>query len=293
MTDGLAPLDALTVLATLDKAAGYGAALLAMGGVLFVLLFARQADPSVLRLAKRMAALAALLGLVVLASRFGIRAARISGLGWEGATDPMMLGFVWQSPLGAAALWRGGGEAAILAILLPGAGRWIALGGAGAVAVSYTQVGHTLGDPRWALTGLLVLHLLAAAIWVGALAPLSRAARAPDGAELLHRFGVVAAGVVALLGAAGIGLAWLLSGSLAALSGTAYGWGLTAKVAVVAGLLGLAALNKWRLVPALRNGRPDASRSLRRSIAFEGAAVVLILLLTATITTVTTPPANL
>ena len=289
---GLAPVDALAFLAMVAKAAGYGAALLAMGGVLFVLLFSRQADPSVLRLAKRTAALAALLGLIVLTTRFGIRAARISGMGWEATTDPTMLSFVWQSPLGTAAIWRGAGEAAILAILLPGAGRWIALGGALAVAVSYAQVGHTLGDPRWALAGLLAAHLLAAAIWVGALAPLRRAARTPDGAVLLHRFGVVAAGVVAVLIAAGIALAWLLSGSISALLGTAYGLGLLAKVAVVATLLGLAALNKWRLVPALQSGRPDAPRSLRSSIAFEGAAVLLILFLTAAITTLATPPVN-
>ena len=291
--DGLAPVDALTLLAIAAKAAGYGAALLAMGGVLFVVLFARQADPSVLRLARRIAALAALLGLAILAARFGIRAVRISGVGWDGATDPMMLGFVWQSPLGTAAIWRGAGEAAILAILLQGAGRWIALGGTLAVAVSYTQVGHTLGDPRWALAGLLTAHLLAASIWVGALAPLHRAARTPDGAELLHRFGIVAAGGVVILAAAGVGLAWLLSGSVSALLGTAYGLGLLAKVAVVTGLLGLAALNKWRLVPALRRADPVAARSLRHSIAVEGTAVLLILLLTATITTVTTPPVNL
>ena len=40
----------------------------------------------------------------MLALRFGIRAARISGMGFEGATDPMMLGFVWESPLGTAAM---------------------------------------------------------------------------------------------------------------------------------------------------------------------------------------------
>ena len=46
----------------------------------------------------------------------------------------------------------------------------------------------------------------------------------------------------AVLAAAGIALAWLLSGSVSALLGTAYGLGLLAKVAVVVGLLGLAAL---------------------------------------------------
>ena len=290
---GLAPLDALTLVAIGAKAAGYAAALLAMGGVLFVAVFGRLADGDVLRLARRLAAGAAIVGLAVLALRFGIRAARISGMGLEAATDPTMLGFVWQSPLGAAALWRGIGEAAILAVLLPGAGRWIALAGAGAVAVSYAQVGHSLGEPRLALAGLLVIHLLAAAFWVGALAPLRRAARDPEGTALLHRFGTIAAVAVALLVLAGAGLAWLLAGSLPALLGTAYGWSLLAKVAVLAGLLGLAALNKWRLVPALASADPRASSALRRSIAIEGAAVGVILLATAALTTVTTPPVNL
>ncbi len=290
---GLAPIDGLALLAVGAKAAGYAAALLAMGGVLFVAAFRRIADAGVLRLARRLAAGAALVGLAVLAVRFGIRAARISGMGWEGATDPTMLGFVWQSPLGAAAIWRGLGEAAILAVLLPGAGLWVALGGAVAVAVSYAQVGHTLGDPRAVLVLLLVPHLLAAAFWVGALAPLRRAAGGIGGADLLHRFGTVAVGIVAGLALAGSGLAWLLSGSISALLGTAYGWTLLGKVVVVSALLGLAALNKLRLVPALAAGDPPAPPALRRSIALEGAAVALILVATAALTTLTTPPVNL
>ena len=290
---GLAPIDGLAALAVVVKAAGYAAALLAMGGVLFLAVFRRLAALDVLRLARRLATAAALAGLAVLAARFGIRAARISGMGLEGATDPVMLGFVWQSPLGAAAIWRASGEAAILAVLLPGAGLWMALGGTVAVAVSYAQVGHSLAEPRAVLAGLLIAHLLAVAFWVGALAPLRRAARGPEGAALLHRFGTIAAGAVGLLVLAGAGLAWLLSGSLSALIGTAYGWGLMAKVGVVVGLLGLAALNKWRLAPELAAGAPHAPAALSRSIAVEAAAVAAILLATAAITTVTTPPVNL
>ncbi|WP_147127542.1 CopD family protein [Shimia ponticola] len=290
---GLAPIDGLAVLAILAKALDYGAALMAMGGVLFVAFFAGRADASVLRLARRLAIAAALIGLAVLALRFGIRAARISGMGFEGATDPMMLGFVWESPLGTAAIWRGLGWVAILAILIPRVGQWIALAGSLAVAVSFAQVGHTLGAPRAALAILLVLHLLAAAFWVGALAPLRRAALSPDGAGVLHHFGTVAAFAVAILILAGTALAYLLSGSLAALFGTAYGLGLLLKVAIVAALLGLAALNKVRFVPALRAEKPGAERTLRRSISWEMLAVVLNLLATATITSVTTPPVNL
>ena len=335
--DGLAPIDGWAMVAIAAKALGYAAALVAMGGPLFLLAFAfgggafsggsngRVARvgtgprprslgaaatepkstatrtqttpliaPDVARLVRRLAAVAALIGLFVLAVRFGIRAARISGMGVEAMTDPTMLGFVWQSPLGEAALWRGVGEALVLALLIPGiVGLGLASVGAVLIAASYSFVGHSLGDPRWVLASLLVVHLLAAAYWVGALMPLRRAARSPYGAALLHRFGTIASGTVALLIAVGASFAWLLSGSLGGLFGTAYGWTLLAKVAVAAGLLGLAALNKLRLVPALERGEPGPGNALRRSIAWEAAAVALILLATATLTTVTTPPVNL
>ena len=290
---GLAPIDGLVVLAILAKAIGYSAALLAMGGVLFSIIFAKRAEVSVLRLARRLAVGAALIGLAVLAVRFGIRAARISGMGFDGATDPMMLGFVWESPLGTAAIWRGIGELAIVAILVHRIGQWIALAGSLAVAISFAQVGHALGEPRVALAVLLVLHLLAAAFWVGALIPLRQAALVPAGADLLHYFGNLAAGGVAALMLAGTSLAWLLSGSATALFGTAYGLALLVKVAIVAVLLGFATWNKVRLVPALRAEKPGAAHALRRSISMEMLAVVLILLATATITSVTTPPVNL
>ena len=290
---GLAPIDGLVVLAILAKAIGYSAALLAMGGVLFSIIFAKRAEVSVLRLARRLAVGAALIGLAVLAVRFGIRAARISGMGFDGATDPMMLGFVWESPLGTAAIWRGIGELAIVAILVHRIGQWIALAGSLAVAISFAQVGHALGEPRVALAVLLVLHLLAAAFWVGALIPLRQAALVPAGADLLHYFGNLAAGGVAALMLAGTSLAWLLSGSATALFGTAYGLALLVKVAIVAVLLGFATWNKVRLVPALRAEKTGAAHALRRSISMEMLAVVLILLATATITSVTTPPVNL
>ena len=60
---GLAPIDGLAVLAILAKATGYGAALLAIGGVLFEFVFAKRAESSVLRLARHLAFSAALIGL--------------------------------------------------------------------------------------------------------------------------------------------------------------------------------------------------------------------------------------
>jgi len=291
--EGLAPIDGWAITAIIAKAVGYGAALLAMGGPLFVLVF-RSSSNDVRQLARKVAVIAALIGLAVLALRFGIRAARISGMGLSGAVDPMMLGFVWDSPLGAAAIWRGAGELLVVALLIRGiVGLSAGLIGALLIAVSYTFVGHSLGDPRWLLASLLTLHLLAAAFWIGALLPLRHAVGQPEGARLLHRFGNVASLRVALLVVVGLIFAWLMTGSFSNLLSTAYGKTLLAKLGVVSGLMALAALNKWRFVPALASGTPAAVPHLRRSIQIEAIAVLLILMATATLTSITTPPVNL
>ena len=291
--EGLAPIDGWAIAAIIAKAVGYGAALLAMGGPLFVLVF-RSSSNDVRQLARKVAVIAALIGLAVLALRFGIRAARISGMGLSGAVDPMMLGFVWDSPLGAAAIWRGAGELLVVALLIRGiVGLSAGLIGSLLIAVSYTFVGHSLGDPRWLLASLLTLHLLAAAFWVGALLPLRHAVGQPEGARLLHRFGNVASLTVALLVVVGLIFAWLMTGSFSNLLSTAYGKTLLAKLGVVSGLMALAALNKWRFVPALASGTPAAVPHLRRSIQIEAIAVLLILMATATLTSITTPPVNL
>lgn len=291
--EGLAPIDGWAIAATFAKAAGYCAALLAIGGPLFIAAFP-DASNDVRRLALKVAVIASLIGIAVLALRFGIRAARISGMGLSGAVDPMMLGFVWDSPLGSAAVLRGLGWLLVLAVLIEGVmGLGMGLLGALLIAVSYTFVGHSLGDPRWLLASLLALHLLAAAFWIGALIPLWHAVSQPDGASLLHRFGHIANFTVALLVAVGVIFAWLMTGSVAALLTTAYGWTLLAKLCVVSGLMGLAAFNKWRLVPALASGVPSAKLCLRHSIRVEALAVLLILTATATLTSITTPPVNL
>ena len=295
--EGLAPIDGWVLAAILAKAVGYAVALLAMGGPLFLAVFAREAErggDGLTRFVRRITAAAALALLAVLALRFGIRAARISGMGLGGMVDPVMLGFVWDSPLGSAAVWRGIGAALVLAILVPTRLALVpAIVGAVLIAGSYAQVGHSLGEPRWLLATLLGIHLLAVAYWVGALPPLRRSATGTHGAALLHRFGTIATGVVGLLVAVGVTFAWWLLGSATALFGTAYGWVLLFKIAGVAVLLGFAARNKLRWVPALAAGERGAATALRRSIAWEGAAVAVILLATATLTSVTTPPVNL
>ena len=291
---GLATLDVWAVAAILAKACGYAAALLAMGGPLFLLALPRASE-RVRSLAIRVAVAAAALGAFVLAVRFGLRAARISGMGFDGAMDATMLSIVWDSPLGTSAVWRLIGFLLVLALVLRASwAPWFAAAGSVAIAISYAQVGHSLGEPRWLLAAILVLHLLAASFWVAALVPLRRAAANAGEAALLHRFGGLALWVVGGLALFGLVFAFVMSGGTpAALVATAYGWTLIAKVAFVTGLLGLAALNKLRLVPALAAGDAGAPARLRRSIGFEIALVAAILILTATLTSVTVPPVNM
>lgn len=145
---GLSIVDSWAVAAIVTKVAGYLAALLAIGGALFVITFP-AAPVRVNRLARQIAIGAALCVLVVLALGFGIRAGRIAGMGLSGMTDPMMLGLVWDSPLGTAALFRGGGAVLILGLLLSGPlGRLLAVVGAVLVALSYAMIGT-----RWASRG--------------------------------------------------------------------------------------------------------------------------------------------
>lgn len=291
--EGLAPIDGWAIAAILAKAVGYVSALLAIGGPLFSIAF-REAPDGIMRLARTIATAAALISLAVLAVRFGIRAGRISGMGAAGMIDPLMLGIVWDSPLGWAALWRGAGAVLILAVLFDtSVTSALSVIGSVLVASSYSLVGHSLGDPRWVLAVLLLIHLLAVGFWLAALVPLYRATYLPQGAALLHRFGVVASMTVAALVGVGLLFAGLMTGSITGLVTTAYGWTLLFKLTLVVGLLGLAAHNKWRLVPALAAGEVSAGKRLRNSIRWECAIIAAVLLVTATLTSVTTPPINM
>jgi putative copper export protein len=96
--------------------------------------------------------------------------------------------------------------------------------------------------------------------------------------------------VVAVLLVAGAAILWSLLGSVAELRTSAYGRIASAKIALVACLLALAAWNKLRLVPRIVAGAPLAVQSLRRSIRAEMVVAGLILLITAALTTLAGPP---
>ena len=246
----------------------------------------------------RQAAGLALLALVAGGLGFLLRGAAMAGDA-AGMADPEMLGLLWRNPPGTRLLLLASGLILLLAGLHaprigPRIGLWIGAAGGLLALWSFAWIGHVPdAGPVW-LEALLVLHLAAAAFWIGILSPLHRMAGSPENlsaaAGLGHRFGRIAAVTVPVLIVAGIVMAWRLLGDVAALTTTGYGLTLLAKIAGVAVLLGAAAHNKLRFVPAMRRGDPAAAARLCRSIAVEWLAVCAILLVTATLTTMQHPP---
>jgi putative copper resistance protein D len=168
----------------------------------------------------------------------------------------------------------------------------LALVGALVAVVSFAGIGHAWATGRAGLVGVLTVHVVCAAFWLGALPPLWLIAR--DGehsilASVAGRFGRIAAWVVALLILAGATLGAVFLGSPAELWTSGYGRLLALKIAAVAVLLALAARNKLRVTPRLQAGDVAGVQVLHKSIEFEMLLGALILIVTATFTTVAGP----
>lgn len=293
MLAALASADVLTWVSIMVKALTYAATLVAAGTVL-VHVSLRTLDVEMRRWLARLAVLCAIGAAVLSVIRLPLRAAFLTGGALEGAVDPMLLGMVADSPLGTSVTLRLAGLALVLAILLPGRhARWVAAAGALLVAVSFAFRGHALEEPRLLLGLLVTVHILGLAFWLGAFAPLARAAasQAPERAgALAHEFGAKALWVVAALAIAGALTLILLGVATPAALATPYGQAFAAKLALFAGALSLAAVNKLRLTPALLSGVPGAGNRLLGSIRMEAALIGAILLTTAALTTVSSPP---
>ena len=169
---------------------------------------------------------------------------------------------------------------------------------AGLLLVTLALVGHTqTNDGALWIVHMSAdgAHLLAAGAWLGGLLALGyvlmlarRFPSAEHNAQALAaliRFSGMGYAAVAILIGSGLVNAWLLVGSPGRLTTTPYGQLLFVKLCLLAGMLALAAQNRFRLVPELQRSKEgclsgeSSLRLLRRNVIGEqmlGLAIVLI-----------------
>lgn len=203
----------------------------------------------------------------------------MAGTGAAALVSRVAWGMALESPYGLAAMLaplagvnaagaRGLGPMAFLAI--------------GLAALSFAVAGHAArAEPLALMAPLVFVHALALIFWAGALPGLVVALRAPDAALQMARFSRLAVPMVAVLVLTGAALAWRQVETPAALVGTAYGWVLTGKLALVVLVLVVAVRHRFSLAPQLAQGAPTARPAFTRSLRVELVLMVAILALTA------------
>ena len=210
---------------------------------------------------------------------------------------------LWDMDFGKSSLVRAGfALLALLAVmLLPACNKlwWGCIVTGTVICASFAWMGH--GAATEGLIGLLhltgdVTHMLAAAGWIGALVVFSVVLIRPAQDQTaqkalsasLRSFSGAGTIIVAVIIATGlINSAFLVGWDLERIVSTTYGQVLIAKLMLFALMLGLAARNRFRHVPALTSAlRSQASSrqavtDLRRSIFLETCVAAAVLALVA------------
>ncbi|KFL47106.1 hypothetical protein IL54_2528 [Sphingobium sp. ba1] len=194
-----------------------------------------------------------------------------------------------MTPIGPVLAVRAAALLAALVLAVAGRTRLVLIPAAVAAA-TIAWTGHA--GATEAMAGTIhraadVAHIWAASGWIGALAALLHAVtvRRPNVdrvAVMLAKFALLGTVFVATLVVTGVVNSLMIVGiaDLPALAGSRYGWLLGAKLLLFAAMLGLAALNRWRLTPALERG-DGAIGALRLSLAVETGAAIAIMALVA------------
>jgi putative copper resistance protein D len=174
----------------------------------------------------------------------------------------------------------------------------IAVPAAAALVGTLAWAGHAVGGSG--IEGIIhpaadVLHLIAAAAWVGGLVPLGLLLGAAGGEAAgslaaarvatvrFSTLGIVSVGTLVVTGSINT---WYLAGSIPALTETDYGRLLLLKIAVFLGMVAIAAVNRRQLTPHIVAGTTEraarhALRQLRRTVAVEIAAGATVLAIVA------------
>lgn len=256
----------------------YGAALLAMGSALFGLWV--RVPPTALDLLRIVGRCAGAVAAVCYVLAVGLIGASLL----DGSpSDPRAWEFGFSTTLKDSA---GFGVPAMMILLVGFARpvprqRIIVPAGVALCVVSFLVTGHpVVAAPRWLSAPAYALHILGAAFWLGALAPLARSLSVlmpRDAWSVVAAFSGRAFYAVGAIVLSGLILGAQHLGSWGALMASGYGLRLIAKGGLAALVIALASYNKIVLTPALARGHAAAAGRLRASIAAEFALLLLIL----------------
>lgn len=159
----------------------------------------------------------------------------------------------------------------------------------GLFAWSTTLTGHVSTLDVGTRT-VLCVHLVAVFAWAGSLWPLRTICNYEDTDRLalvMERYGAIAVWVVAVLALSGLWMVFQLLNEPQEILTSVYGRVLLLKIVLVTGVLAIAARHKYSLVPRLVNA--NSAQKLQRSIDMEIGVVLLVVIVTAILTTVVGP----
>ena len=266
----------ITILIWLTRIGVYLGLFAGIGGVFFLNWIARE------RAASTLIRTALIIGIVSAVASIGLQGLDVLGLPLTGlvalapwkislgtSLGPQLLIAIAALLLGLVSLRSGvtRNSRILAAVAITGVGLTLAASGHAATA-----------PPEMLTRPAVFLHGFGVAFWLGAFTPLIAILRRPHKAPLpiLRRFSTVAVAVIGVLALTGLTLAIIQLESFGALIATKYGIILSIKLTLVAALLALAALNRFRLTPALAHDT-RAATPLSRSIVLEGALAIGIL----------------
>jgi copper resistance protein D len=291
------------------------AATLMVAGVVFFLAFV--AEPAFGFAGKRADLAAAVRARLAAIAWASLVLVVVSGVAWlillaQQISDGTLMAVLWDGIVWIVLTKTGFGTAwtvrfgfvVLLTISLPigparanGLRRTVGVCAAAALVGGLAFAGHAAaGSGAEGLMHLVsdIVHLVAAAAWIGALVPLAMLLRAagrdPDPPAMAvartatQRFSALGVASVGALLASGVVNTWVLAGSVAALFDTGYGRLLLAKIALFLVMVAVAVVNRRVLTPRLVQEfdpavAQSAMRRLRTNCLVEAAIAVVILII--------------
>ncbi len=306
------------ILSVVLRALSFVLQLQAAGAVFFTAAFGLALSISLADI-RKLARVSAVAALFAVAGHYLLEAARMAG-DMSGMFDTSLQTMSWTSALGGALTVRVLGLLLIIAamrevparvtasrVFAASAGSpvtallkrlsargftLVGVTGAVLVAVAFTLTGHTSSSGwRVFLVPLLLAHLLIVAFWFGSLWPLCLITMQESWervARVVSVFSAAAFWLVPVILLAGVAMTVLLLPNVAALR-QPYGVLILVKGGLFAVLLACGAFNKWRLGPQLARGELEAGSRFRRVVIAEYILMVIVLSVTAVLTTFLAP----